>query len=118
LFFCYLILIIIYRTFILNYKFFYQFNLIVGEKKKNNNIRGMAFLRRKSKSGFVMEEVYSGLQKSVRRGLEKEALFFSQELGGEFPNALKKRIVMLALEDAPYKSFVLRSLEADVKDKL
>ena len=46
-----------------------------------------------------MAEVYSCLQKAVRRGDADEALYWGAQLGQPFPNALKKRLMQHALED-------------------
>ena len=50
-------------------------------------------------NGHTIGEVYSGLQKSIRRGLETEALYFAKEIANVSVNALKKRICLIALED-------------------
>ena len=59
----------------------------------------MAFLRKKTAHGHVMAEVYSCLQKAVRRGDADEALYWGAQIGEPFPNALKKRLMQHALED-------------------
>ena len=59
----------------------------------------MAFLRKKTAHEHVMAEVYSCLQKAVRRGDADEALYWGAQIGQPFPNALKKRLMQHALED-------------------
>lgn len=59
----------------------------------------MAFLRKTTPNGHNMADVYSGLQKSLRRGLITETIYFAKEIGSEYPNALKKRLLQNLLED-------------------
>ena len=72
----------------------------------------MAFLRTHSKNLYMMDELYSALQKEIRRGNVDEVLFF----GGEFvnsgnPNPLWNRLFLIACEDVsigqPHTSVVL-----------
>ncbi len=60
----------------------------------------MAFLRTHSKNLYMMDELYSALQKDIRRGNMKQVLFW----GGEFvnsgnPNPLWNRLFVIAVED-------------------
>jgi len=59
----------------------------------------MAFLRMKTSNGHVIGEVYSAFQKSIRRGLLNEALYFGSQIASASKNALKKRIMLIILED-------------------
>lgn len=49
--------------------------------------------------GISLDEAASALQKSIRRGMELEALFFAQELESRFANFLWKRLLVIAHED-------------------
>jgi hypothetical protein len=52
------------------------------------------------KDGTPFDEVISGLQKSVRRGLEREALVFALALfNSGFGKALARRLALIAAED-------------------
>ena len=60
----------------------------------------MAFLRiTKTPNNHSMEEAYSGLQKSLRRGLIHMSLYFAREIGTKYPHLLKKRLCLVVLED-------------------
>lgn len=59
----------------------------------------MAFLRKETSEGSVAL-LYSIIQKCIRRGLESEALYYSQVLYNEAtPNSLRKRLVYVTNED-------------------
>lgn len=53
----------------------------------------------KTAGGYPMGEVASALQKCIRRGLEKEAVFWAQELESSFRNYVWKRLAVIAHED-------------------
>ena len=74
----------------------------------------MAFLRiAKSVHDHSIEEVYSGLQKSLRRGLIPESLYFARELGTpKYLHLLKKRLILLVLEDVGSISLALQIFDA------
>lgn len=59
----------------------------------------MSFLRKVAINGYSMGEVYSALQKSMRKGDINSALYWGCVLGVEYPNALKKRLIQNSLED-------------------
>jgi replication-associated recombination protein RarA len=53
-----------------------------------------------TKKGYDMFEVSSALQKSIRRGMEKEALYWAHELvQSNYHNYLWKRLAIVAVED-------------------
>ena len=52
-----------------------------------------------TKGGIPLDECTSALIKSLRRGLEEEALFWGLELLESFPGALFKRLAIFAAED-------------------
>lgn len=59
----------------------------------------MAFLRKKTTEGSV-GLIYSIIQKSIRRGLEEEALYYSSILYNEITkNSLRKRLIYITNED-------------------
>ena len=59
------------------------------------------FLRKKGANGrFRFDEIYSCLQKSLRRGDTKLSLEMAKEFN-EYPNALKKRLIQNCCEDCP-----------------
>lgn len=49
--------------------------------------------------GFDLGEVISALQKTIRRGYEKEAMYWALELVPYFEDYLWKRLVVISLED-------------------
>lgn len=49
--------------------------------------------------GHSLDQAASALQKSVRRGLEEDALYWAQELESRFPQFLWKRLIVIAHED-------------------
>lgn len=49
--------------------------------------------------GYPLDEVMSALQKEIRRGHEKEALYWAIELNSKFPNVTWKRLVTIVTED-------------------
>lgn len=77
----------------------------------------MAFLRiTKTPQGHFIEEVYSGLQKSLRRGLVSEALYFAKEIGTDkYIHLLKKRLCMNILEDVGSISLSLQVFDSENK---
>lgn len=53
----------------------------------------------KTAGGYLMDEASSALQKCIRRGLEREACFWAQEIHSIGANYLWKRLVTIAHED-------------------
>ena len=49
--------------------------------------------------GYDMKEVSSALQKSVRRGQEREAVFWAMQMESRFHKYLWKRLIVIAHED-------------------
>lgn len=52
-----------------------------------------------TKNGYSLDEVASAIQKAIRRGDEKNALFFSLEFFPMFSKYLWKRLQVVAVED-------------------
>lgn len=53
-----------------------------------------------TKGGYPLDEVTSALQKSIRRGLEEDAMFFALEMAdGGFGQYLWKRLMIISVED-------------------
>jgi len=50
-------------------------------------------------SGYPFDEVASALQKSIRRGLEEEAMYWAVELEVRHPDYLWKRLQIISVED-------------------
>ena len=82
----------------------------------------MAFLRMKTSHGHTMGDVYSCFQKYVRRGDYESALYWGAQIGrkeGEYkgyPNALKKRLMQHALEDAGNIEYAIQLLNKKIAD--
>ena len=80
----------------------------------------MAFLRMKTSHGHTMGDVYSCFQKYVRRGDYESALYWGAQIGrkeGEYkgyPNALKKRLMQHALEDAGNIEYAIQLLNKKI----
>lgn len=53
----------------------------------------------KTEGGYPLDEVVSSLQKTIRRGLEKEALFWSMELLPHYERYLWRRLKIISNED-------------------
>lgn len=54
----------------------------------------------KTKNGHPLDEVASGLQKAIRRGLEERAMYFTYELiEGGFINYFWRRMAIIVIED-------------------
>lgn len=54
----------------------------------------------RTKGGYMLDEVVSALQKSIRRGLEQESLYWSLELAESgFGQYLWKRLLVISSED-------------------
>ena len=53
----------------------------------------------KTENGYVLGERASALQKSIRRGLEEEAMFWALELYTKYMNYTWKRLQIIASED-------------------
>jgi replication-associated recombination protein RarA len=54
---------------------------------------------RQTENGYPFDEVTSALQKSIRRGLEEEAMYWAVELESRFPDYLFKRLQVISVED-------------------
>ena len=52
-----------------------------------------------TENGYDLFEVASALQKTIRRGLEEEAMFWALELEGRYGAFLWKRLAVIASED-------------------
>lgn len=52
-----------------------------------------------TENGYSFSEVASALQKSIRRGLEEDAMFWATELESKFPDYLWKRLQIISIED-------------------
>ncbi len=65
----------------------------------------MAFLRKQTHHGHTMGDAYSAFQKYVRRGDVDNSLYWGNQIGRHFPNALRKRIIQHSLEDAGHLEF-------------
>ncbi|MBM4147054.1 MAG: hypothetical protein FJ240_12430 [Nitrospira sp.] len=55
--------------------------------------------QRQTESGYPFDEVASALQKSIRRGLEEDAMFWAIEMETRFPDYLWKRLQVISVED-------------------
>lgn len=53
----------------------------------------------KTKNGYLLQEIASALQKDIRRGNEKEALFWALEMFPEYSNYVWKRLLVISAED-------------------
>jgi len=53
----------------------------------------------RTEGGYELFEVISALQKDIRRGNEKEALYWALELEGRFSKYLWRRLVAIVVED-------------------
>jgi hypothetical protein len=49
--------------------------------------------------GYPFDEVASALQKSIRRGLEIEAMYWAAEMETRYPDYLWKRLQIISVED-------------------
>jgi len=52
-----------------------------------------------TEDGYPFDEVTSALQKSIRRGLEEEAMFWAAELETRYQDYLWKRLQVISVED-------------------
>jgi len=52
-----------------------------------------------TQGGYQLQEVISALQKTIRRGLEEEAMYWALELVPKFEKYLWKRLIVIANED-------------------
>jgi len=52
-----------------------------------------------TEGGYLLEEAISALQKCIRRGLEKEALYWAIEVNSKYPDYLWRRLVIISTED-------------------
>jgi len=55
--------------------------------------------QRQTENGYPFDEVASALQKSIRRGLEEDAMFWAVEMETRFPDYLWKRLQVISVED-------------------
>lgn len=76
-----------------------------------------------TRNGFAGDEVISALQKSIRRGLEEQAVMFAYEMyisSPEFEEKMWKRLLTISVEDIgmgdPLASVVVNSLY-DIRNK-
>lgn len=60
---------------------------------------GGFFGRQATAGGYTMDECTSSLQKCIRRGMEKEAMYFAIEIETIQPNYLFNRLEVIAHED-------------------
>jgi replication-associated recombination protein RarA len=54
---------------------------------------------RQTENGYPFDEVASALQKTIRRGIEEEAMFWAVEMETRFPDYLWKRLQVISVED-------------------
>lgn len=70
-----------------------------------------------TKHNHKLDEVVSALQKSIRRGLEEDALYWAAELHWKHDNILWKRLLIIASEDvgmaSPSTAILVRNLYAN-----
>lgn len=70
--------------------------------------------QQKTPGGYPVDEVSSALQKSIRRGLEEDALYWAAEFCKARPNNLWKRLRVIASEDvgiaSPSAALTVRAL--------
>lgn len=76
-----------------------------------------------TRNGFAGDEVISALQKSIRRGLEEQAVMFAYEMyisSPEFEEKMWKRLLAISVEDIgmgdPLASIVVNNLY-DIRNK-
>lgn len=76
-----------------------------------------------TRNGFAGDEVISALQKSIRRGLEEQAVMFAYEMyisSPEFEEKMWKRLLTISVEDIgmgdPLASIVVNNLY-DIRNK-
>lgn len=80
------------------------------------------FATMKTPNGHLAGEVASALQKSIRRGLEREALYWASELDlAGFPDYLWRRLRIIASEDIgmadPMVAVQVRALSENFSDQ-
>jgi replication-associated recombination protein RarA len=75
---------------------------------------------RPTQHGIDPYDAKSALQKSIRRGLEEDALYWAAELAGWNPESLWKRLRVIASEDvglaSPSAAIAVRALYENWKD--
>ena len=59
----------------------------------------MMLFQRQTEGGYPFDEVASALQKSIRRGLEEDAMYWAIEMETRFPDYLWKRLQIISIED-------------------
>lgn len=52
-----------------------------------------------TEGGYSFSEAVSALQKTIRRGLEEEAMFWAVEIESKFPDYLWRRLQVISIED-------------------
>lgn len=60
---------------------------------------GVTLFKLQTENGYPFGEVASALQKSIRRGMEEEAMYWAIELETRFPDYLWKRLQIISIED-------------------
>lgn len=60
---------------------------------------GLSLFPRQTENGYPFDEVASALQKTIRRGLEEEAMYWAIEMESKFPDYLWKRLQIISVED-------------------
>ena len=75
---------------------------------------------RPTRNGTEPYDAKSALQKSIRRGLEEDALYWAAELAGWNPESLWKRLRVIASEDiglaSPSAALTVRALYENWRD--
>lgn len=70
--------------------------------------------------GYPLDEAVSALQKCIRRGLEKQSMFWALELNGRYSKYLWRRLVAIVVEDIGMANMelvgVILSLRMQVED--
>lgn len=52
-----------------------------------------------TESGYPFDEVASSLQKTIRRGLEEDAMYWAAEMESRYPDYLWRRLQVISVED-------------------
>ena len=59
----------------------------------------VSLFKLQTENGYPFDEVASALQKSIRRGMEEEAMYWAVELETRFHDYLWKRLQIISIED-------------------
>jgi len=59
----------------------------------------LSLFKLQTQEGYPFDEAVSALQKSIRRGLEEEAMFWAAELETRYHDYLWKRLQVISVED-------------------